>query len=119
DLVTSALQRALDVRKPDAGLILHSDRGSQYTSQEVKHLAEAYGIRQSMGATGSCYDNAVTESFFHTLKTEHIYFQSYDTRQQARSSIFEYLEVFYNRQPLHSANDYTTPAEYETLFFTT
>jgi putative transposase len=119
DLVTSALQRALEVRKPDVGLILHSDRGSQYTSQEVKRLAEAYGIQQSMGATGSCYDNAVTESFFHTFKTEHTHFQSYDTRLEARSSIFEYIEVFYNRQRLHSANNYLAPTDYENLFVTT
>ena len=119
DLVTSALQRALDGRKPEAGLILHSDRGSQYASQEVKLLAEAYGIRRSMGDTGSCYDNAVTESFFHTFKTELTHFQSYETRLEARSSIFQYIEVFYNRHRLHSANEYLAPADYEKLFFST
>ena len=119
DLVTSALQRALEARQPEDGLILHSDRGVQYRSQEVQLLVERYGIRLSMGATGSCYDNAVTESFFHTLKTEHASFQSYHTRQEARLSIFEYIDGFYNRRRLHSSLDYLSPDEYEKRSLTT
>jgi len=116
DLVTLALQRAVDWRQPEPGLILHSDRGSQYASQEVQMLLEHYTIRQSMSAKGNCYDNAVTESFFHTLKTEHTFFQRYESRQEARSSIFEYIEVFYNRQRLHSTNGYLSPFEFEKLY---
>ena len=102
-LVTTAVERALFWRKPAEDLILHSDRGSQYASTELRSLAKEQMLRLSMGRTGSCYDNAVTESFFHTLKTEHIYFHHYETRQDARTSIFEYIETFYNQQRLHSS----------------
>jgi putative transposase len=119
DLVTSALQRAVDVRQPKPGLILHSDRGSQFASQELHILVERYTIRQSMSATGNCYDNAVTESFFHTLKTEHAFFEHYETRQEARSSVFEYIEAFYNRQRLHSTIGYMSPSQFEELYFST
>jgi len=115
DLVTSALQGALDWRQPEPGLILHSDRGSQYASQELRLLVEHYSIRQSMSGKGNCYDNAVTESFFHTLKTELTFFEHYESRQEARSSIFEYIEVFYNRQRLHSTNGYLSPFDFENL----
>ena len=101
-LVTSAVSRAVYWRKPSAGLILHSDRGSQYTSSQMQQFAKEQKIQLSMGRTGSCYDNAVTESFFHTLKTEHIYFFCYDTRLDARTSIFDYIETFYNQRRLHS-----------------
>ena len=97
-LVTSAMNRAISWRKPDEGLILHSDRGSQYASDDFVELAKEHRFQRSMGRTGSCYDNAVTESFFHTLKTEHINFYRYETRLDARTSIFDYIEVFYNRQ---------------------
>jgi putative transposase len=113
ELVTSAVARALDQRTITPGPILHSDRGSQYASLEVQHLAQGHGIRLSMGATGSCYDNAVTESFFHTLKTELTYFRHYDTRQEARQSIFHYIEVFYNRQRLHSTVGNISPWIFE------
>ncbi len=116
DLITSALAQALDRRQPAPELVLHSDRGAQYASQEVRALAQQHGIRLSMGATGSCYDNAVTESFFHTLKTELVYFERYTTRQQARLSIFQYIEVFYNRQRLHSTIGNISPWEYEKRF---
>lgn len=119
DLVTSALQRALDWRTPESGLILHSDRGSQYASQEVQILVERYSIQQSMSGKGNCYDNAVTESFFHTLKTELTYFERYESRQEARSSIFEYIEVFYNRRRLHSTNGYLSPFDYEKRYSVT
>jgi transposase InsO family protein len=113
DLVTAALKRALYWRKPSDGLILHSDRGSQYASTELRSLAKEQMLRLSMGRTGNCYDNAVTESFFHTLKTEHIYFHHYETRQDARTSIFEYIETFYNQQRLHSSLGNRSPMQFE------
>lgn len=119
ELVTRALERAARWRKPEPGLIFHSDRGSQYGSDCVRDLINRYQMRQSMSAKGNCYDNAVTESFFHTLKTELTYFERYETRGQARQSIFEYIEVFYNRERLHSTNAYTTPSEYEDEYFST
>jgi transposase InsO family protein len=112
-LVTSAVERALDWRNPSEGLVLHSDRGSQYASNELMALSKEHGIRLSMGRTGSCYDNAVTESFFHTLKTEHVYFTRFETRQDARTSLFDYIEVFYNRQRMHSTINNLSPAKYE------
>ena len=113
DLVTTALQRALDRRQPESDLVFHSDRGSQYASEELRSLAQDHSIRLSMGATGSCYDNAVTESFFHTLKTEQTYFERYGTREEARQSIFQYIEVFYNRQRRHSTIGNLSPWRYE------
>jgi transposase InsO family protein len=113
DLVTNAVERALYWRRPDENLILHSDRGSQYASTELRSLAKEQMLRLSMGKTGSCYDNAVTESFFHTLKSEHIYFHRYDTRQDARTSIFEYIETFYNQQRLHSSLGNRSPMQFE------
>lgn len=112
-LVTSAVERAVAWRNPSEGLVLHSDRGSQYASNELIVLSKEHGIRLSMGRTGSCYDNAVTESFFHTFKTEHVYFTRFETRQDARTSIFDYLEVFYNRQRMHSTNNNLSPVKYE------
>jgi putative transposase len=112
-LVTTAVKRALYARKPAEDLILHSDRGSQYASTELRSLAKEQMLRLSMGRTGSCYDNAVTESFFHTLKTEHIYFHRYETRQDARTSIFEYIETFYNQQRLHSTLGNRSPMQFE------
>ncbi|MEW9824352.1 MAG: DDE-type integrase/transposase/recombinase [Candidatus Symbiodolus clandestinus] len=89
DLVMSALKQALIRRRPLAGLIHHSDQGSQYTSETFKALSAQQRITLSMSRTGNCYDNAVVESFFHTLKTEHTYFECYGTREQAKQSIFE------------------------------
>ncbi len=112
-LVTSAVSRAVYSRKPSEGLILHSDRGSQYTSDTMRVFAKEQKIKLSMGKTGSCYDNAVTESFFHTLKTEHIYFSRYDTRLDARASIFDYIESFYNQHRLHSTIGNLSPVQFE------
>ena len=112
-LVTSAVSRAVYSRKPSEGLILHSDRGSQYTSDKMRVFAKEQKIKLSMGKTGSCYDNAVTESFFHTLKTEHIYFSRYDTRLDARTSIFDYIESFYNQHRLHSTIGNLSPVQFE------
>ena len=94
-------------------MILHSDRGSQYTSSEYKKPVLKKGITLSMSSTGNCYDNAAMESFFHTLKTEHVSFQNFKTRQEATQSIFEYVEIFYNRQRLHSTLNYLSPWEFE------
>lgn len=112
-LVVSAVKRALYRRQPNSAIVLHSDRGSQYASDDLRSLAKEQNMLLSMGKTGSCYDNAVTESFFHTLKTEHIYFNKYDTRQQAQTSIFDYIETFYNQRRLHSALGYLSPAQFE------
>ena len=113
ELVISALQKALINRKPAKGLIFHSDRGKQYASEKVKQLLEGNGILQSMSRKGNPYDNAVAESFFHTLKTELVNFEKYETRSEARRSIFEYLEIYYNKQRRHSAIKYYSPVEFE------
>jgi len=89
ELVMAALQQALNHRQPEPGLVHHSDRGSQYTSEHFQPLLTLYCLVASMSGTGNCYDNAAMESFFHTLKTELIYFENYVTREQAKQSIFE------------------------------
>lgn len=113
DLVIKALQQALTHRQPAKGLLHHSDQGCQYTSDAFQRLLSQHGIIASMSGVGNCYDNAVIESFFHTLKTEHIYFEHYTTRAQAKQSIFEYVEVFYNRQRRHSTVGYLSPVVFE------
>ena len=95
------------------GLIFHSDRGSQYASYEFQKILWKHGIRSSMSRKGDCWDNAVVESFFSTIKTELIFHKKYQTRKQARRDIFEYIEIFYNRIRLHSSLDYKSPEEYE------
>ena len=112
-LVNDALLMALWSRKPEKGLIWHTNRGSQYASESHRALLKEHGIIQSMSRKGDCWDNAVSESFFHSLKTELIHHCQFKTRQQARQAIFDYIEVFYNRQRLHSANDYLSPVAYE------
>jgi len=112
-LVNDALTMALARRKPPTGLIWHTDRGSQYASYEHKDLLQQHGIIQSMSRKGNCWDNAVAESFFHSLKTELVYHEIFETRAQANQKIFEYIEVFYNRQRMHSANNNLSPVEYE------
>ncbi len=114
DLVSHALQQALLHRKPPSELIHHSDRGSQYTSADFQALLKRHHINASMSGVGNCYDNAAMESFYHTLKTEHVYFEYYETREAAKQSIFEYVEVFYNRQRRHSTLDYSSPVNFET-----
>jgi putative transposase len=113
DLVIAALEQALIHRNPSWGLMHHSDRGSQYTSHDFQKKLAQYQITASMSGTGNCYDNAAMESFFHTLKTELVYFEHYQTREEAKQSIFEYIEVFYNRQRRHSTLGYNTPLEFE------
>jgi len=112
-LVNDALLMAVWKRKPGKGLIWHTDRGSQYASDSHRALLQQHGILQSMSRKGNCWDNAVSESFFHTLKTELVHHQRYQTRAEAKQDIFEYIEVFYNRERLHSANDYVSPVDYE------
>lgn len=111
DLVIRAFLSAMGRRNPGASLIFHSDRGSQYASYRFRDLLAQHGIIQSMSAPGNCYDNAMAESFFATLKTE--LGQHYESRSIARQSIFEYIEVFYNRIRRHSALNYVSPLEYE------
>ena len=111
-LVQQALAMACQRTQPGRGVIFHSDRGSQYTSAAFRVQLEKGGFIQSMSGSGNCYDNAVAESFFNTLKTEEVYFQWYATRAQGRASIFEYIEVFYNRMRLHSALGYRSPVEF-------
>jgi len=115
DLVIKAMERAIRKRRPSQSPIFHSDRGSQYASYAFRRLLVNNHIRQSMSRKGNCYDNAMAESFFKTLKTELIYQNKYQTRQEAQQDIFEYIEVFYNRQRLHSALGYKTPVEYGEL----
>ena len=112
-LVNDALKMALNTRNPEKGLLWHTDRGSQYASYEHKDLLKQYGIVQSMSRKGNCHDNAVAESFFHTLKTELTHHKIYHTKQQAKRSIFEYIEVFYNRERMHSSNNNLSPVEFE------
>jgi len=107
DLVTHALQMALDRRQPRPGLIMHTDRGSQDVADRYLQLLHHHRLIASMSRKGNCWDNAVAESFFHTLKTECIYLERFDTREQAQDVIFDYIEVFYNRQRRHSANGIT------------
>ena len=112
-ILADALHKALMQRKPDPGVMFHSDRGTQYASYAFRELMERHGFVQSMSSSGNCYDNAVMESFFHTLKTELTYFEKYRTRQEARGSVFEYIEIFYNRVRRHSALNYCSPVEFE------
>jgi putative transposase len=110
DLVLRALHEAIVRHKPKPGLIIHSDRGSQYASRQVKELLAEQGFRQSMCA--HCYGDALMESFFSSLKSELVQLEIFHTKSQARRRIFDYLEVFYNRQRRHSALNYSTPMEY-------
>lgn len=112
ELVIKAFQNAVRRRKPEEGLIHHSDRGSQFASKAYQNLLKKHNITVSMSRKGNCYDNACMESFFGTLKTELIYFCSYRSRQEAKSSIFEYIEIFYNNERLHSSLGYRSPNDY-------
>lgn len=113
ELVLSSLRMAYFRRKPGKGLIFHSDRGSQYCSYDFRSALTSYSMIQSQSRKGDCWDNAPTESFFHTLKTELIYDEVFETRDGAIRKIFEWMEVFYNRQRLHSTLGYNTPVDYE------
>lgn len=115
DLVPFALTMAIGQRLPDPGLLQHSDRGSQYTSDDYQRALRSHGIECSMSGRGNWWDNAVVESFLGTRKQELVYRRAWPTRQEAAAAIHEYIEVFYNRRHLHSTLDYRTPAEYESI----
>lgn len=117
-LVVHALSMAIKRRKPSPGIIFHSDRGAQYASNQFQSLLARHGIYGSMSRKGNCWDNAVSESFFGSLKTELVAHQKYLTRSQARQSIFYYVEMFYNRRRLHSTLGYRSPREFEETYFT-
>jgi len=115
ELVNKALLMAIWRRKPAKGLVWHTDRGSQYASESHRRILRDHPIIQSMSRKGDCWDNAVAESFFHTLKTELIYHHKFASREEAKQAIFDYIEVFYNRIRIHSANDYLSPVDYEII----
>lgn len=117
DLTLASLEMATQQRSTSSDLIHHSDQGSQYASQAFRAELNANVIRQSMSGKGNCYDNAVVESFFATLKTEEIHDANYLTRQQAKTSIFSYIEGFYNPKRRHSSLDYLSPDDFERLYF--
>lgn len=116
-LVMDALNMAINRRSPAQGLIHHSDRGSQYASSDFQALLTKNKMRCSMSRKGDCWDNAPVESFFGTLKQELVFHQRYDTRQQARRSLFDYIERFYNSHRLHSRLGYMSPKQYEEAYF--
>jgi putative transposase len=113
DLVSQALQMAITQRSPGKGLLHHSDRGVQYASDEYQRLLQSHQMEVSMSGKGDCWDNACAESFWSTLKSELVHHEQYATREQARASIFEYIEVFYNRKRLHSSIGYQSPEAFE------
>lgn len=113
ELCTKALQSSLAFRQPQTNLLHHSDRGSQYASDDYQQILKQYGCTVSMSRKGNCYDNAVVESFFHTLKVECLYQTNYQTRKQAKEDIADYIFNFYNCSRKHSALDYQAPIQYE------
>ena len=112
-LVCDALQMAIWRRQPKAGLIHHSDRGSQYASNAFRRLLKAHGIQGSMSRKGDCWDNAVVESFFGSLKQERVQWRNYQSRHEAQQDILDYISMFYNSKRLHSYLDYRSPNEFE------
>ena len=112
-LVVDALEMAVARRLPGAGLLAHSDRGSQYASEHYQRLLGKHGITCSMSGVAQCWDNAPVESFFATLKRELVHDEHYTTREQAKASIFEYVEAFYNRVRRHSSLGYLSPEQFE------
>ena len=112
-LVMDALRMAVSNRHPPPGLLHHSDRGSQYASGDYQELLKEYGMTCSMSRKGNCWDNAVMESFYRSIKTELIYHEAFLAREDARRAIFEYIEVFYNRVRRHSTLGYLSPLQYE------
>ena len=113
ELTLRALGRAIDQRRPGPGLLHHSDRGSQYACHDYRERLETLGVKVSMSRKGNCFDNAPMESFFSSLKMEWLWDRRFATRAQARRSLFEYLELFYNRTRRHSSLGYRSPAEFE------
>lgn len=115
-LVKDALDMAVQHRQPDEGLIHHTDRGSTYAMQSYRETLNQYGMISSMSRKRDCWDNAVAESFFSNLKNELVYWRSFKTREEAKAAIFDYIEVFYNRQRLHQTLNYKTPEQFEALY---
>jgi len=115
ELALEALHMAYSTRRPEPGLTHHSDRGAQYSSDQYQDQLKIYKMRCSMSRPGKCGDNAVAESFFRTIKTESLYHLDFQTREEARLAIFDYIEGFYNRTRMHSTLDYQSPEEYERL----
>ena len=115
ELATAALTMAVEHRRPASGVLHHTDRGSKYAATLYRELLAGHGLTASMSRRGNCWDNAVVESFFHTLKTELVYHRRYITREEARQDIFEWIEVFYNRTRRHSTLGYRSPAEFEAM----
>ncbi|MBM3281116.1 MAG: IS3 family transposase [Candidatus Handelsmanbacteria bacterium] len=115
ELVLRALLQALSRRRPPRGLIIHTDRGVQYACGAFRALLRRYGLVQSMSRKGNCWDNAVAESFFHLLKTELVYHLHWQDHMDCYPDLFEYLEIFYNRERLHSTLGYLTPEQFERL----
>jgi transposase InsO family protein len=111
--VIQALRMALAQREPQPGLIHHTDQGAQYTSPLYRAVLAHHRLVTSLSRKGNCYDNAAVESFFSTLKNELVHDRRYSTRDEARAEIFEFIEVFYNRQRLHQSLAYVSPAEFE------
>ena len=112
-LTMKTFKNAIARRSITDEIILHSDRGSQYACHDVKNLLAKNNFIQSMSGKGNCYDNAVMESFFKTLKSDLVYWEKYLTRDEAKKSIFEYIEVYYNQKRMHSSIGYMSPAEFE------
>lgn len=115
DLTASALTMAMAHRRPTGGVLHHTDRGSQYAATTYRELLASHGLTASMSRRGNCWDNAVVERFFHTLKTELLHHRFYQTREEAKQEIFEWIEVFYNRTRRHSTLGYRSPAEFEAM----
>ena len=116
--VPQALSMAIGQRQPATGLLMHTDRGSQYGADSYRQILAQHGIQASMSRKGNCWDNAVAESFFHTRKTELIHLEDFDTHDPAQTAVFEYIAVFSNRQRCHSANGYLAPLAYEQVLTT-
>ncbi|MDP6651609.1 MAG: IS3 family transposase, partial [Gammaproteobacteria bacterium] len=113
ETILDALKQAVRSRRPEPGLMIHSDRGVQYCCDGFRMAVDSHGFIQSMSRKANCWDNAVAESFFRALKTEWAYHIELDNLEQARRELFEYIEVFYNNQRLHATLDYVTPADFE------
>ena len=118
ELVNHALEMAICPRQPAAGLIMPTERGSQEGADSYRQFLTQHGVQPRMSRQGNCWDNAVAESFFHTLNTERMYLEDFKTHELAQTAVFEYIEVFYNRQRCHSANRYLAPFVYEQAFKT-
>jgi len=117
DLVSDALDMAYNTQKPKNGLLHHSDRGSQYTSEAYRKKLETYSMKVSMSRKGNCYDNACIESFHSVLKKEFIYCTKFRTKEQAHQEVFEYIELFYNRKRIHGSLGYLSPERFEEQYY--